>query len=448
MDNIFKPKLLSWQAGRHRCIFGAIIFALLVFEVWEEKSNLSIMAHMLEMLMYVIFLCISGILIDGLIRTILKRDQYLQILDTKYKLSLDLASCEDWDVMVNHVVEFPSRITKVERSCLYRQNPVTHEFREIARWEPGLKRPEIPFHLNSYPNFLALQPGSSYAFCEHNELGEAGDPASRWFCLPLVSGAELIALLRFQTVADRSLSSEERFLFENIGDEISVALKAGQSRRVMREISDAEISLNERRKVSYYLHDNLAQNMGYLRLKLDQILSEKDRLSPELFESDLVGMQGVVNESFDSVRGILETLNLQSAPGFVSTLGELTRKMGQRASLEVDFHVSGEVLDLPVETSQALLYSFQEILRNIEIHAHSTRVDIRVQWKDDELDICVSDNGIGFIPVQVDTGKHFGLRILRDRLAAVGSRIKISSNEMIGTMVEISTPLRQSQLTR
>jgi signal transduction histidine kinase len=330
---------------------------------------------------------------------------------------------------------------------LYFQNPVTHEFREIAHWEPGGGHSEELSGLKACRACLARGIGESYAFREC-EGGALGSLAPGNFCLPVASGTELVALMKFRTVPGGRLSREQTELFKNIGDEISVALKAGHDRKVMREISDAELTLNERRKVSYFLHDNLAQNIGYLRLKLDQILTEADALSPELFINDLANMQSVANDSYDTIRGILETLTPQSQPGFASILKELAEKMGQRARLEIDFKTTGRVHELPVETAQALLYAYQEILSNVEKHSHAERTEILVQWNPEELAIQISDNGIGFNPERVDAHKHFGLGILHERITAVHGRIEIKSREMAGTTVSLFAPVFQAQNAR
>jgi signal transduction histidine kinase len=445
------PNLIPWLASRRWWIIALISLGLLVFEVWEDQSDPSTLYHMLEMFIYVIFLGSLGILVGALVRSVQKQKKYLDILDTKHKINLELAGSDDWDSLVNRVVKFPSRIVAVEMSCLYVQNPVTLEFVEIAHWEPDGDRTEIAHpDLKSCLICTSRENGGGYTFsaCEQGELGEAGGPGSRWFCLPVASGSDLIAVMQFQIGQGITLTSQQKLLFESIGDEIAVALKAGQVRQVMREISDAEISLNERRKVSYFLHDNLAQNIGFLRLKLDQILREKDSLSQDQFRDDLVSMQDVTNDSYDTVRGILESLTPSAMPGFGSTISELARKLGKRAHLEVSFNTTGVALDLPVEVSRAMLYASQEILSNIEKHARATKLDIQIVWKEQEFSIHFSDNGVGFNPERVDTSKHFGLGILYDRLAAVNGRIGVSSTEMLGTTVVLSAPVQQIQLQR
>jgi signal transduction histidine kinase len=442
---IQKTKLITWLAKWRWWIISLIVLGLTVFEVWEDQSNPSTAFHLTEIIIYLIFLSISGVLIGALIQSIQSQHKYLQILNTKHKISLDLAAYDDWDALIIQVVKLPSRIAAVGMSCLYLQDPVTHEFSEIAHWEPDGKKALVHPGLEACQVCLTRQPGSGYVFspCKMDETEEYS--TSR-FCLPVVLGTDLLALMCFQTAAGRALTGEQRSLFENIGDEISAALKAGQDRKVMREISDAKISLNERRKVSYYLHDNLAQNIAYLQLKLGQILSEKDHLSPDAFENDLESMQDIANDSFDTVRGILETLAPQTPAGFGATLHELVSKTGQRAHLEIEFQTIGEAVDLPLATSQAMLYAIQEILSNIEKHALATRVEIQVQWMKDDLIIRFSDNGVGFEPGQVDTARHFGLGILHERLDRVNARIEITSRKMAGTTVEIITPLRQPQI--
>jgi two-component system, NarL family, sensor kinase len=397
----------------------------------------------LEVVLYALFLTTTGLLFRALIQANQNQRKYLQIIHTKHKINLDLAACEDWDSLIDQIVKIPSRIAFVQRSCLYMKDPINNGFDEVAHWGSSiLSKGHCGGEGCKACSGQQIQGEYAFTACA---LAESG---SRNYCLPLGSGLKVIGLLNFEVAAEHPLNATQMLLFENIGDEIAVALRVGQERQVMQKINDAEISLHERRKVTYFLHDNLAQNIGYLRLKLDQILREKNLLDVNLLESDLKSLLEVSNQSFETIRGILETLTPQSKPGFSNILHELARKVGQRARLEVSFHTAGQERELPVETSQALVYAFQEILNNIEKHAHATQVDILIEWKEEEIVVCLSDNGVGFNPERVDSKRHFGLGILSERIAAVNGTIEINSQEMVGTKVILSTPLRHYQYSR
>jgi signal transduction histidine kinase len=95
-----------------------------------------------------------------------------------------------------------------------------------------------------------------------------------------------------------------------------------------------------------------------------------------------------------------------------------------------------------------LFLAIKEAVNNAAKHARAKRVLVRIIIRPEELEVSISDNGVGF-DAEVPAGEVFdqsqrmgyGLSNMRERLAAVGGRCEINSESGQGTMVRFIIPL-------
>jgi signal transduction histidine kinase len=83
----------------------------------------------------------------------------------------------------------------------------------------------------------------------------------------------------------------------------------------------------------------------------------------------------------------------------------------------------------------------QEALANIARHSHATSVEAHVVWERDRLvAMTIQDDGRGFDVDRAD-GRGTGLWSMRQRIAAVGGKVRIVSSSSSGTRVDVYVPL-------
>jgi nitrate/nitrite-specific signal transduction histidine kinase len=78
----------------------------------------------------------------------------------------------------------------------------------------------------------------------------------------------------------------------------------------------------------------------------------------------------------------------------------------------------------------------------VEKHSHADCVDIFANWGEDNFEISISDNGIGFNPLSVNPNQHFGLEIVHERINNIHGHITLNTSENSGTVVTITVPLQ------
>jgi signal transduction histidine kinase len=100
----------------------------------------------------------------------------------------------------------------------------------------------------------------------------------------------------------------------------------------------------------------------------------------------------------------------------------------------VPLSVDSEGVDrLPIEIEAAVYFVCLEAMQNAAKYARATTVRIRLARDESGLSFQVEDDGIGFDAAKTQAGT--GLQNMRDRLAAFGGDVAITSTPGTGTTV-------------
>jgi signal transduction histidine kinase len=97
-----------------------------------------------------------------------------------------------------------------------------------------------------------------------------------------------------------------------------------------------------------------------------------------------------------------------------------------------------EVVDADPVVNRQLVAALGEILHNVDKHARAERVTVQLLRRDEQVELVVSDDGVGFDPTHAaerEREGHYGLRGLRERAEDVGGTVEISSAEQRGTTI-------------
>jgi signal transduction histidine kinase len=112
-------------------------------------------------------------------------------------------------------------------------------------------------------------------------------------------------------------------------------------------------------------------------------------------------------------------------------------------SLAACVRVEGASRRLSSDVEHHLLRVVQEALNNIVKHAKASHAEVTLRFGPSEVELCVADDGCGFIPEAVRTGGlgHFGLRSLRSRVAKIHGVLEVKSAPGKGTTISVKVPL-------
>ncbi|MDI9433768.1 MAG: MASE3 domain-containing protein [Planctomycetota bacterium] len=204
----------------------------------------------------------------------------------------------------------------------------------------------------------------------------------------------------------------------------------------------------ERRAIAMELHDSVGQILAFIKIEIGEL--RRAELPADLAQI-VHHIREQVNEAIQQTR----TLTFEISPpelytlGLESALEELTQRFGHERQIECTLHDTDDPKPLSDQMKTLLYRSVRELLVNAAKHANARIVGVTVDRIDDEIQITVEDDGIGFNTSDLeDRSPHrtegFGLFSIRERLTHMGGTMYIQSTRTQGTKVVLRAPLENS----
>lgn len=436
--------MLDWLAKRNWHVISGFVIFLALFELFElihKNEPLYDPFHTIELIIYIIILVLVGILINFLREANASQNRMMEILSYRHDVSMELTKLENWETLTSELARLPSTIAAVDASQLYVHNSISDEWEAVSNWkEEGV---ETVNFLSDCQKCLEEQDMSETLFspCRSDSMASDVIGQPREYCLPLNYADSPLALIQFKLKEGISLSNLQTEIFESIRYEMALALKASQEQKMLSEMRLTKVALAERHSLSTYLHDNLSQNLAYLCLKLDQFIAGDEQLSTLDTQTELQRMKEAASQSYDIVRGTIESIHPETTPQFVNLIRAFAKKVSRRSGIAISIDITGKDIPVDPQVQQTIFYVFQEVLSNAEKHAQTENVKVLINWGKDQLAVTVSDNGVGFNPKRVDRSKHFGMDIMQERIGKIKGRIDIRSSYDSGTEVTLFVPI-------
>ena len=210
----------------------------------------------------------------------------------------------------------------------------------------------------------------------------------------------------------------------------------------LRRLRDAElagVTLEERARLAREIHDGLAQDLWYAKLKQGRLAS----LLPEGNEARVLA--GEVVTALDSaiVEARQAVMALRSRPGAGSleeVLSRYVEDFGDRFALRTEFSASAPIPALTPRVQAEVLRIVQEALNNVRKHADATIVRVFADVDDHHASFEIVDNGRGFNPSSVSQDRY-GLTSMRERAEVIGGRVSVAAGASGGTRVTLEVPV-------
>ena len=206
------------------------------------------------------------------------------------------------------------------------------------------------------------------------------------------------------------------------------------SRRMVRQHED------ERRRLSLELHDETAQVFAAMKMQLGLV---RERVAPDV-GAHVDRALALVDEGLRGIRNVTNDLRpaLLDDLGLLPALRSLVADFAERREASATFTGPEMLPVLPDEAEVALFRAVQESLTNVARHAPDAPVAVTIAAAAGRVRLEIADRGAGFdgdaALRRAESDGHLGIAGMRERIAAIGGTVDVSSARGAGTTIAIT----------
>lgn len=214
-------------------------------------------------------------------------------------------------------------------------------------------------------------------------------------------------------------------------------------RHLTRKILTAQE--DERREISRELHDEIAQTLTGINVRLANLKREA-AVNTKGLHGKIAGTQRLVQKSVKIVHRFARQLRpaLLDDLGLIPALNSFINGIQDRTNIPIRLITFSKLQDLDVRKRTVFYRVAQEALTNVIRHADATMVEVVFKSRRASVLMEIRDNGKSFNAhdVLLATGKkHLGVLGMRERVEMVGGTFKIESSPDQGTRVSAEIPV-------
>ncbi len=252
--------------------------------------------------------------------------------------------------------------------------------------------------------------------------------------VPLASQGEQLGEIRCGPKLTGTLTDADTRLITALGHQAALLVANRTLAGRIVQVQEAE-----RRRIERNIHDGAQQELVALVAKLG--LARAQIENKELDEAFLVELQQDAQTILRDLRDLAQGIHPS-----VLTDGGLVEAVEDRCSrLPLHTHVAAseglrtQRFDDDIEG--AAFFFVSESLANILKHARASEAHVEMAQRGKQLELTISDNGVGFDPGKVM--KH-GLAGLHDRFTALSGSVNVEAAPGAGTVVKARLPVNAS----
>ena len=211
----------------------------------------------------------------------------------------------------------------------------------------------------------------------------------------------------------------------------------------MRLTETERATLEERTRLAREIHDGLAQDLWFAKLKHERLVAFVPEEQKPLASEVTNALDAAIAEAKQAV------MTMRASEERERPLDELLARtvddFATRSGVRTDYSAADLPEALPARTQVEVLRILQEALTNVRKHADATVVRVSAQVDDNVFRFTVVDNGRGFRPEET-SGDGLGVQGMKERARLMGGDLRVISEPSGGTSVYLSVPLDQARV--
>lgn len=283
----------------------------------------------------------------------------------------------------------------------------------------------------------------------HGTAAYFGSQCKSVLAISLTHGKQTLGIYNLFFDAPRHIHPHTQTILPLIGHLVGLAL---HNARIERERL-RETVLRERQEMVNEVHDVIAQNVAYVRMRLpllnDAMLAHDDQKAIKYFAD----VKLAVGEVHDNLREVMTYFRTRMDPlGLLHALQGIAEGFFDRTGIELEIHNKARALNLSDEQEVQVFHIVQECLANIAKHSMAGRAVISIGRSSGLIEFLVEDDGLGLSAPSVstivtsaksqDVDTHLGLDIMLERARRLGGTLELGENKGGGTRVRLLFPVQ------
>jgi signal transduction histidine kinase len=224
----------------------------------------------------------------------------------------------------------------------------------------------------------------------------------------------------------------------------AVVEERASARLVEKELSRRLISAQEqeRIRIARELHDDVCQRLAMLSLKI-----EKAAKHDGYGQVSVAEQLEQIWQHCSSLAGDVQAISHELHPSILENLGLTTavksycREVSEQNGVVVEVCDSTLSGSLPPDVSLSVFRVVQEALRNAVKYSGQKHIKVCLQENSGQLELEVSDQGVGFDVRDKRNSGGLGLVSMAERISQVNGTFSIDSQLNVGTRICASVPI-------
>ncbi|HEX3690800.1 MAG TPA: GAF domain-containing sensor histidine kinase [Solirubrobacteraceae bacterium] len=236
-----------------------------------------------------------------------------------------------------------------------------------------------------------------------------------------------------------TFDAHDRELIELLASHAAIAITNARLYERSRELS----ILSERNRLALELHDVVSQKLFSLNLAAEAAATLLDR-GPDEARPQLERVRELAREALAELRSLIFGLRPAELErdGLEGVLRKEATMLQRVHGVEVRVEADGDPPAVEPACAGEILRIVEEALHNAVRHAKAHAVTVHLHGADRILTVDVSDDGIGFDPVDPELrSHHLGLTSMEERARELNGKLTLDASPGRGTVVSLEVPL-------
>jgi signal transduction histidine kinase len=196
----------------------------------------------------------------------------------------------------------------------------------------------------------------------------------------------------------------------------------------------------ERERIAHILHDNIAQTIFFMNIKILEIEKSLNKKSDEF--SKLQELKEAIMTIDSEIRDnifFLKDDHRHEGNDLQKSIENVVHILTDDLNIEVMTNIDPSMENIiPIAVKRKILDILRELFTNIKKHAQAQKVRLQLAMIEGRIVLRLEDNGRGFSPACLDKQGTFGLRNIMKEIKMSGGSMILAGEQ--GTSITIEMP--------